>query len=113
MTNITITTVTAASFAMEEAKKLQGTLALARTKDIISKDEYDASATFLIRVSDLCKAIAQEKIAMIEFYAESLDKLSSEKQTEIENGLEKAAPLSKDTFNNFFEWLEQLEKVMT
>ena len=113
MTNITITMLSAANFATEEAKKMQGTLALARAKGIINQNEYEASATFLIRISDLCKAIAQEKIVMVDFYAESLDKLSSEKQTEIENGLEKAAPLSQNTFNNFFEYLEQLEKAMT
>ena len=109
---MTIPMISAATFVMEESKKLQGTLALARAKDLISKNEYEAAATFLLRIGDLCKAISEEKITMIDFYAESLDKLSHEKENEIENGLSKAATLNEIAFKNFFGWMEELEKVM-
>ena len=110
--NITIPMHTAASFVVEEAKKLQATLALAKARNIIDQREYESTAMFLLRTADMCKAITEEKIAMIDYYAEQLDKISSEKQAYIENGLEKAAQLNQNTFKNFFGWMSELEKAM-
>jgi 2-hydroxy-3-keto-5-methylthiopentenyl-1-phosphate phosphatase len=107
--NITLMMTTAAGFAMEAAKKLQSTLTLARTQHLISNSEYESANLFMIRVADLCKAVAEEKVSLIEYYAERLDKISNENQAEI---LNKAATLNPRDFKEFIRWMEELEKAM-
>lgn len=105
--NITLMMTTAAGFAMEAAKKLQSTLTLARTQHLISNSEYESATLFMIRVADLCKAVAEEKVSMVEYYAERLDQVD---EAEVEIAFDKAASLNPLEFKEFLGWMEELEK---